>query len=284
VTHGPNDPASAAAPHTGGEYLLGDDDIEIARLRAQHAVWGPVTARFLDRLGVGPGWRCLDVGAGPGLVTAELRARVGDEGEVTAIEPSRAFRDRFLEQSARHGWRNVQLLEGTAESVALPPSRFDLVFVRWVLGFLPDPDAFLRPLAAALRPGGVIAIQEYMYEGIALFPRGGAWERVPDTVRAWWRAGGGDPFTAASLPPRLRRLGLRVVDLTPNSLAGGPGSGPMTWVGAFLEAQVPVMVARGLISEADAEAAMADWRAHQADPDALVFTPIVVDVAARRAT
>ena len=54
-------------------YPLGTNVQELERLRFQHAVWGGVTRAFLDRIGVARGWRCLDLGCGPGFVVEDLR-------------------------------------------------------------------------------------------------------------------------------------------------------------------------------------------------------------------
>ena len=70
---------------------------------------------------------------------------------------------------------------------------------RWVIGFVPDPVKFLNKLVFALRPGGIIALQDYVYEGLSLYPRGGAFEGMADAVRAYWRSGGGDPFMVADV-------------------------------------------------------------------------------------
>ncbi|MDH3251969.1 MAG: class I SAM-dependent methyltransferase, partial [Ignavibacteria bacterium] len=204
------------------EYLLGVDQSELERLRFQHEVWKPVTDAFLDRIGVKTGWKCLDVGAGPGLVALDLRRRVGEVGEVTALEPSKLYRDWLREEADRRAYANVRLLEGTAESVSLTPDYYDLIFSRWVIAFVQDAERFLKPLMSALRPGGVIAVQDYMYEGLALFPRGGAFDRIPGTVRAYYESVGGDPYVTASLPGIFRSNGIQTMECSPHSLAGGP--------------------------------------------------------------
>ena len=55
-------------------YLLGETTAEYERLRVQARVWEPATAALLDRTGIGPGARCLDVGCGPGQFVTEGRA------------------------------------------------------------------------------------------------------------------------------------------------------------------------------------------------------------------
>ena len=262
-------------------YLLGADKTEYERLRFQHGVWGGVTGKFLDRLQVQNGWRCLDVGAGPGFVSTDLRGRVGEAGEVTALEPSKLYCDIFREAIARNGWKNVNVLEGKSEDARLPERHYDLVFVRWVIAFVEDPEKFLRPLLAAMRPGGIIALQDYYYEGLSLFPRGGAFDRMADVVRAYYRAGHGDPYVTGMLPALFRKLGLSVIDYSPHCLAGGPGSGIMEWADQFFTAHVNKMVEKGVAKQSEGDAILADWYEHRKNPDALFFSPLVVDVAAR---
>lgn len=264
------------------EYLLGDGDAELDRLKFQQSVWGPITRRFFERLTVGRGWKCLDVGAGPGLVSMDLRERVGESGEVTALEPSEYYCDWFQQEIDRKRWSNMKILRGTSYDTPLPQAYYDLVFVRWVISFVPDPEVFLQPLAAAVSPGGIIAIEDYVHEGCTLFPQGGAWDRMPEAIRGWWRAGGGDPYVAAKLPSVLTRLGLKLVDYTPRCLAGGPDSPVMEWMGRFLKSQVPVMVDKGIMSPSEADAMREDWQKHLHNPETVFFSPFVVDVAGRR--
>lgn len=262
-------------------YLLGVNQKELERLRFQHDVWGNITGKFLDRLHVQRGWNCLDVGAGPGLVSIDLRTRVGDEGEVTALDPSQFYCGVFKDIVAERRWENVHVVQGTSEEATLPERHFDLVFLRWVIAFVKDPEAFLLPLFAAMRPGAIIAIQDYYYEGLSLFPRGGAFDKMLEVVRSYYHAGGGDPFVTGLLPSLFRKHGLRLIDYTPNALAGGPGSLIMEWAERFFSVHVGHMVEKKLMSKEEGEAVLADWYSHKNNPDALFFSPIVVDVGGR---
>src|SRR3990172_5674758 len=107
-------------PNRQPDYLLGVNQQELERLRFQHNVWGTVTRAFLHRLGVQKGWCCLDVGAGPGFVTFDLRELVGESGEVTALEPSDFYLNFLSGQMKNKGWSNVKLIRGTAEQGSLP--------------------------------------------------------------------------------------------------------------------------------------------------------------------
>jgi SAM-dependent methyltransferase len=263
------------------KYLLGVNQLELERLQFQHTVWGSVTKKFLQRLNVRQGWQCLDVGAGPGLVSMDLRELVGATGDITALEPSQFYLDSLRQQADSRGWTNIHCVKGTAEDAAFPSCSFDLIFVRWVIAFVPDPEQFLAPLFRALRPGGVIAIQDYYYEGLSLFPRGGIWDTMPDIVRAYYRSGGGDTYVTGKIPAIFRKHGIEIVDFSPTCLSGGPTSGVMEWAQRFFSLHIPLMAEKGIISQAQADELMADWNAHRKNPDALFFSPLVVDVAGR---
>lgn len=265
----------------GQEYLLGTNEAELERLRFQHGVWGSVTNALFDRLQVGQGWKCLDVGAGPGFVAEDLRQRVGGLGEVTLLEPSEFFLRRFEAEAKTKGWENVMCVRGTAEEARLPEKHFDLIFARWVIAFVPDPGRFLRNLVRSLRPGGIVALQDYWYEGLSLYPRGGAFDRVPEVVRAYYRSGGGDAYVTGTVRSLFRQLGLQNVDFKSNQLCGGPESPAAEWMHRFFVPHLPLMAQKGLVSTAECDEMLADWRSHRANPEALFFTPLVVDLAAR---
>ena len=129
--------------------------------------------------------RVLDVGCGPGGLTAELVARVGAEA-VAAIDPSPPFVRACQE---RHP--GVDVREGVAEALPFDDDAFDASVSSLVVGFLSDADAGVREMLRVTRPRGVVA---------ACF-----WSRTGmPALRTFWRA-------AASLDERVpsepRRLG-----------------------------------------------------------------------------
>jgi SAM-dependent methyltransferase len=209
----------------------------------------------------------------------DLRELVDETGEVTALDPSQFYLDWLSKQANDKGWTNIKCIQGTAENTTLPSRSYDLIFVRWVIAFVPDPEKFLLPLFNALRTGGIIAIQDYYYEGLSLFPRGGIWDTMPDIVRAYYRSGGGDAYVTGRIPTIFRRHGLELTDFTPTCLSGGPVSGVMEWAHRFFSLHTPLMAEKGVISHEQATALTADWNAHRQNPDALFFSPLVVDVA-----
>jgi SAM-dependent methyltransferase len=263
-------------------YLLGVNQTELERLRFQHGVWKQNTDSFLDRLNIKKGWKCLDVGAGPGFVSMDLRRRVGPTGEVTALEPSELYLEWLAGESKRKRWKNINTMRGNAETALLPKNRYNLIFVRWVIAFVPDPAKFLCPLIESLKKGGIIAIMDYWYEGLSLYPQGGAFDGAARVVRKYYRSGGGDPYVTGRIPELLRSNNLKVVDFTPTQIAGGPDSDIIEWAHRFFVPHLPLMAEQGNCSKEEAESMAQDWLAHRKNANTIFFSPIVVHIAGRK--
>ena len=148
------------------------------RLRLLAALLDDGTFRLLERLGVRPGWRCLEVGAGNGSVAAWLCDRTVPGGSVLAIDLDTTVL-RELERP------NLEVRVHDVLTDQLPEREFDLVHARLLLAWLADPERGLRSMLAALRPGGCMLVEEMDFHSI-----------VPD----------------AGLDPPTRALFARVID------------------------------------------------------------------------
>ncbi|MGY5007118.1 class I SAM-dependent methyltransferase [Streptomyces sp. 900105755] len=211
------------------------DDFTMARLRA---------------LGVGPGWRCLDVGAGTGTVSGRLLDEAGVRS-VLAVD-----RDvRFL--AGRPG---LDVLEAdiTAGLTApdLVPGRFRLVHARFVLMHLPEHEGVISALAELVAPGGVLVLGD----AVDLTS-----DRTPDTpyttvMRAMWQGLratiGTDVSWVPSYPQLLRGAGLGSVAAeihVPPLLPGSPVS--RFWADTW-ERSRAAMLGTGLVDDAAVDAAI----------------------------
>jgi SAM-dependent methyltransferase len=111
----------------------------------------PLAPLLADLAGIRSGQRVLDVGSGPGALTAELAARLGPE-QVTAIDPSESF-----VEAARARHPGVTVLRGVAEALPFPDRTFDATLAQLVVHFMTDPVAGLAEMARVTGPGGVVA-------------------------------------------------------------------------------------------------------------------------------
>jgi SAM-dependent methyltransferase len=264
------------------EYILGGNKNELERLEFQHKVWKDVTDKFLKKLKVQNGWKCLDVGAGPGFVSFELRELSGDKGEVTALEPLEMYVQNIQLVVTKNSWKNFKVISENVEDAKLEEDYFDLIFVRWVIDFLPEPEKIILKLIASLKKGGIIAIQDYVYEGLALHPRGGAFDNAHKAVMKYYRSGGGDPYFPVKLSKIFRDNKIELIEFTPNILAGRSDSDVFQWGNLFFTNHLPKMIKDNFVSKSEGEALLNDWIEHKKNPDAYFFTPVVVNAAGKK--
>jgi len=130
------------------------------RLRILAALLDDGTFRLLERLGVQPGWRCLEVGAGGGSVAAWLCDRTAPGGSVLATD----LDTTVLQELKRP---NLEVRVHDVVSDELPEREFDLVHARLLLAWLADPERGLQRMLAALRPGGCLLVEEMDFHSVA---------------------------------------------------------------------------------------------------------------------
>jgi ubiquinone/menaquinone biosynthesis C-methylase UbiE len=111
----------------------------------------PLAAQFASLAGLRSGQRVLDVGCGPGALTAELVTRVGPE-LVSAVEPSAPFVD-----AVRARLPGVDVRQAAAEQLPLPDDAFDVTLAQLVVHFMTDPVRGLGEMRRVTREGGTVA-------------------------------------------------------------------------------------------------------------------------------
>ncbi len=119
-----------------------------------------VTRRTLDRLGLRPGQKILEIGPGPGRLLIPAARRIRPEGQAVGIDIQKGMIDRLEAAAKRAGVTNLTAILGDAAQAHVPEGTFDLVFLCTALGEIPDRAAALHQCYRALRPGGVLSITE----------------------------------------------------------------------------------------------------------------------------
>lgn len=261
------------------EYLLGTGDDELARLEFQHQVWRDLCVHALERADLREGQRALDLGCGPGFAASELARMVGSSGAVTLLDESPRWHRVLAERTFA---APTERLETAIEDASLDAAAHDLVYSRWVMSFLPDLDLVCRKVLETLKPGGRFVVQDYNHDGIAVFPRSEGFEAAVRATRAFYASAGGDAWVVTRLPAALRRAGFVDIEVRPQAKAGGPESGVFRWASAFFPSFSAIYVEQGLMTAEERGRFLEEWAARERDPDALFFSPMVVDVTARR--
>ena len=121
----------------------------------------PLAERFLDLVPLRRGDRVLDVGCGPGVLTAPLVERLGDDA-VAAVDPSAGFVD-----AVRARLPGVDAREATAEELPFDDDSFDASLAQLVVHFMADPVAGLAEMGRVTRPGGLVAASVWDFGGNA---------------------------------------------------------------------------------------------------------------------
>jgi 2-polyprenyl-3-methyl-5-hydroxy-6-metoxy-1,4-benzoquinol methylase len=212
-----------------GYALPNDWDQATRRFELLAACHDAASRRRAAALGVGRGWRCLDAGAGQGSFARWLAQRVGERGNVVAA-------DIDVTLMADLDTPNVEVRQMDLTSDELPRDAFDLVHTRLALIHIAARDALLPRLAAAVRPGGVLLVEEddcYPVTATATGAYRAAWDVFLQTMGA----GGTAPEWARDVPQRLGALGLVDVDAESQVQMFRGGSHPaefwrLTWLQA----------------------------------------------------
>lgn len=142
-----------------GGYLWGTSQAEVRRITLQAEVLRPATVDLFARAGLAPGMRVLDVGCGAGDVALLAREVVGATGSVLGIDAAAEVVQVARDRAAAAGLEGVEFRQAAGETFT-DPDGFDLVAIRWVLHHQVDPLPMLRAAAAAVRPGGVLVVDE----------------------------------------------------------------------------------------------------------------------------
>jgi SAM-dependent methyltransferase len=110
-----------------------------------------LSAQLADLAGIRAGQRALDVGCGPGALTAELVTRLGADA-VVAVDPSEPFVDAARERNP-----GVTVLRASAERLPFPDDAYDVTLAQLVVHFMTDPVGGLAEMARVTRADGIVA-------------------------------------------------------------------------------------------------------------------------------
>ncbi|MCM3879231.1 MAG: class I SAM-dependent methyltransferase [Vicinamibacterales bacterium] len=261
-------------------YLLGDTPRERARLAFQAKLWDPVSHALFDRIGVRRGWKVLEIGPGQGSLHLELRKRV--KGPVDVVERSPVFAGRLARLCRRDGFGPDHVWQADLIDAPLPRATYDLIFIRWVFLFLPNPETHVKKLARALKPGGVLAIQDYHRETLAMVPRPEEWTRLVLADLAFFASQGGHASIGGYLPEMYRRAGLTVEDIGLTVKSGRPGSAVWTWLSTYFLGVLDRYTDFAPFTKLDAARLRRQWLAASRQKTSLLIGPALLDIIGRK--
>ncbi|GIE96722.1 class I SAM-dependent methyltransferase [Paractinoplanes rishiriensis] len=213
----------------------------------------------------------LDIGCGPGTITADL-ATIVTPARVTAVEITDAALDLARAEIDRRGLTNVTFAVGDVHALDFPDDTFDVVHAHQVLQHVTDPVAALREMRRVTRPGGLVAVRDSDYAAFTWFPESPAltdWLALYERIA---RGNGGEPDAGRRLHAWARAAGFTDVTASSSTWCFATAEDRAWWGGLWadriLKSDMAATARRtGAATPDDLQRISDGWRQWAADPD-----------------
>ena len=230
--------------------ITGYDDTERCRLENLAGLLDPFTFHHLQQIGIKPGWRCIEIGAGLGTVSRWIAEQLGDDGEVLCTDLQTDFISDIDHPLIRTEKLDIaQPLPGS--------DQFDLAVARAVHHHIPDRDAAARSLANTVRPGGhILYVEPDLHP--AFCDDHPVWKRLWEAIFQWGERLDIDYYTGRRVAAQLASIGMDIVSVRGETVLfnGSEASNPARDLYRMtLDVVLPQLLDKGFISKADGEEA-----------------------------
>lgn len=216
------------------------------------------------------GMTLLDVGSGPGTITADL-ADLVFPARVTALEATEEALDLTRVTLAERGIE-ADLVVGDVHALDFPEATFDVVHAHQVLQHVADPVRALREMRRVTRPGGIVAVRDSDYRGFVWYPAAPALERWMELYQEAARANGGEPDAGRRLHAWARAAGFERVHPTASVWCFAEPEDRAYWGGMWTDRILHSDLSRQAVEEnlatpAELEQISQAWRRWTEDAD-----------------
>ena len=213
----------------------------------------------------------LDVGCGPGTITADLATLV-TPARVTALETTAAALGLARAEITRRGLVNVDFAVGDVHALEFADDSFDVVHAHQVLQHVTDPVAALREMRRVTRPGGVVAVRDSDYAAFTWFPESPELTAWLDLYQRVARGNGGEPDAGRRLLAWAHEAGFTDVTASSSTWCFATPADREWWGGMWAERVLKSDLATTALrtsaaTEDDLRRISAGWRAWAANPD-----------------
>jgi len=262
------DPPGSFYAITGGEQGKRRLDLLAEMMR-------PTTLSLLEHAGLRSGDRCLDLGCGGGNVVLDMARIVGPGGSVTGVDFDPQIVELARQDARVAGASNVAYQVADAHEFDGGP--FDMVYCRFLLSHVGEPDSVLARMRQLARPGGRIAVESIDMSGSYCYPHDLAHARFTELYTEVVRRGGGDADLGRRLPAMALAAGLG--DVRWNVFQPVRASGPQKHLQAVTMERIrPAVLGHGLSTDQETDSIISGMHTFAHDPTTLVGMPRMAQV------
>lgn len=262
-------------------YTIAGGEQDAERLAEQARIMEAASMAFLERAGAAPGTACVDVGCGTGQVTLALAEIVGEKGRVVGVDKDDA--SVGIARAAAAERPGLRVVFVRADAMTLPMrNEFHVAYARLVLSHLIDPLSAIAAMTSAVRPGGVVAIEDMFLGTLHADPAVPALDRLQEIYGATVRAHGGDPTLGPRLPALMAHAELLEIEETTvqNRIETTAGK---RFLVQLLDDMRPAILGCGAATEAELDEVRTAVEAAAADPGTVFHQVRMHQVLGRRA-
>jgi ubiquinone/menaquinone biosynthesis C-methylase UbiE len=263
------------------EYPITTSTKEMERLRMQSDLFRDDAETMLDRIGVGLGWRCLDLCCGIGGITDLLSRRVGTDGTVVGADVDAAKLAVARDWAAAERLENTHFEHTDAFATGFSEASFDLVHSRFALGVIPDGTRILEHMLTLVRPGGIIFVEEANVRTMECAPPDRNWDRaLAVTVDTFARVGA-DVFLGPKLYAMFRAAGLTDLRVRPCLHALTADDPMMMHLPSTMDSMREAILSTSDLTAGELEELIGRLREHLSKPDTLTMSYSMVQMVGR---
>ena len=224
-----------------------------------------------------PNMIILDVGCGPGTITADLATYVPN-GKVIGLERAPDVLDKARSHAAEKGVNNISFATGDANALEYPDDTFDVAACHQVLQHVNDPVGILREMRRVVKPGGIVAARESDYGAFSWYPDVSGMKDWQELYRTVAGANGGEPDAGRMVHAWAKKAGFNDVTCSVSSWCYASEEEVQWWSSLWAERTVSSSFGEtakknGLATEAELEKVAETWNTWGREENAWFSVP-----------
>ncbi|WNE99583.1 class I SAM-dependent methyltransferase [Streptomyces luomodiensis] len=218
-----------------------------------------------------PHMRVLDIGCGPGTITADL-AELVPQGQVTGVDAAGSVLEQARSLAEQRGLANVSFAVADVHALDYPDDSFCVVHAHQVLQHVGDPVRALREMRRVCAPGGLVAVRDADYATMTWYPSVPGMDGWLDLYHRVARANGGEPDAGRRLRSWALEAGFTDITSTATAWCYATEEERAWWSGLWADRTVASSYARlavdgGHATEDELRSVSEAWRTWGEAPD-----------------